>query len=289
MVLEQGSRLGGFTILGEIGRDATGVLYRARQTERNRLVALRVLEPEVADDEGFLSKARRSIKIRHKNIQRLHLFGKAGELRFLAHEYAPGLSLRRRLESREAMDPYHSLKVIRRVTRALRIARQSSLRHADLRPCCILVSESGSVKVTGIGMPRDADRDSALFATGRGKIPFYSPPEDLYEGADPDDERRTVFTLGAILYHMLAGRPPMFGETLREALTNHADHGIEALELVRPGLPLAVTDLVGKMLQPPPLRYQSLEEVSAAIRSAMRMLRGDTLEEIECSDPSMDI
>ena len=113
------------------------------------------------------------------------------------------------------------------------------------------MTESGSVKVTGIGMPRDADRDSACFATGRGKISFYASPEDLH-AADPEDERRTVFTLGAILYHMISGQPPMFGDSLRDALANHADHGIEPLERVRPGVPGAIGELVEKMLQPPP-------------------------------------
>ena len=93
----------------------------------------------------------------------------------------------------------------------------------------------------------------------------------------------------AILYHMISGQPPMFGDSLRDALANHTDHGIEPLERVRPGVPGAIGELAEKMLQPPPHRYQSLQDLSHAIRATMRALRGDTIEEIECSDPTMDI
>ena len=182
----------------------------------------------------------------------------------------PGRSLRCQLDKIDRMDQYESLKIIRRVTEALCVAKQSDLRHFDLRPANILLSQCGTVKVIGIGMPKDPRKEFDLFESQRQMIPFYTAPEIL-RGDQQLDERGTVFSVGAILYHMLAGSPPMYGNSLNEALLRQASHGIDPLAEVRPNLPDRVYQLVEKALQPYPLRHTSIRRFH---KDLVRLIHG---------------
>lgn len=267
--LRTGTELGKFAILGTIGRDTTGTLYRVRQEKKNRLAVLRVLDPAVVEDPQFKKRVARAAKLRHENVQRTLMFGRKGRMHYLALEYMPGRSLRWQLEQGR-MDPYQSLKIIRRVAAALRAARKKAgLEHADLRPANILLSHSGVVKVIGIGLPRDPRREYGLFEADHPAFPFYTAPE-IQRGDGALDQRGSVFSLGAILYHMLSGDAPMYGATLEEALLRQASHGIEPLAEKKLGLPAPVCELVSRSLQPYPLRQATIgtfmRELVAAIQ-----------------------
>ncbi|MBI4614264.1 MAG: serine/threonine protein kinase [Planctomycetes bacterium] len=259
-----GAKFGRFRVLGAIGQDSTGYLYRARQEEGNRLVALRVLDGDRSKDTRVVELADRAVRLRHKNVQQCLLLGRQGKSRYFAFEYTPGSSLRRRLERGETMKPYRSLRVIWRVARALRAAGRKGLAHGDLRPSSIQISATGTVKVSGIGMPLEVSGEFERFQAPRGSIPFYAAPEEMKD-RNPSDERRTVFTLGAILYHMVTGQAPLFGDTLKEAMLRYADHGIEPAERVNPKLPRPVALLLARMLAPYSHRMEGLDALIQAI------------------------
>jgi len=270
--LRTGTTLGRYAILGTIGGDSTGTLYRVRQESKKRLAVLRVLDPELASDPKFKELAARQIKLRHPNVQRTYVYGRKGSMHYMAMEYMAGRSLRWQLENERRMDPYECLKIIRRVGVGLRAARAAELGHWDLRPANILLSHSGQVKVIGIGMPKDPRKEYDLFEMPRGMLPFYTAPEILRNDGELD-ERATVFSLGAILYHMLSGSPAMYGATLEEALLRQASHGIEPLWDYRLGLPREVCELVDKALQPYPLRHKSIRRFLKQLVGLIRLIK----------------
>jgi len=213
-------------ILGLIGKGGMGAVYKARQRELDRIVALKILPPGIGEDAAFASRfareARALAKLSHPNIVTLYEFGKAaGEgPYFFLMEYVDGVNLRQLLAA-ERVAPREALEIVPQICDALQYAHDLGIVHRDIKPENILIDRKGRVKVADFGLAKIAGSaaaepeaaevaaaDSAV--TESGKImgtPSYMAPEQVERPAEVD-HRADIYALGVVFYQMLTGELP---------------------------------------------------------------------------------
>lgn len=236
-----------------LGQGGMGTVYRARQTKLDRLVALKVLRPELSGDpefaERFVREAQALARLDHPGIVRVHDFGEAGDSLYLAMEFVDGASLRDllqegRLTSRDA------LAYVPQICDALQYAHDQSVVHRDVKPENLLVDQAGRVRIADFGLAKllDQREGPAPVTVTRQALgtPHYMAPEQV-SGAGAVDHRADLYSLGVVLYELLTGELPL-GRFAPPSATD-ATH--------RPFDPLVM-----KSLEPDPAaRYQAADEL----------------------------
>ena len=204
-------RAGGYEVLGELGRGGMGVVYLARNVRLNRPCALKMF---LAGDGGptaaarFRAEAEAVARLRHPNIVQIYDVGEAAGVPFLELEYLPGGSLADALDGtpRPAAE---AARLIEPLARAVAEAHRLGIVHRDLKPANILLTADGEPKVTDFGLARSLASDVGLTHTGQIiGTPSYMAPEQAEAGAVEVGPAADVYSLGAILYELLTGRPP---------------------------------------------------------------------------------
>ncbi|WP_020471094.1 serine/threonine-protein kinase [Zavarzinella formosa] len=265
----------GYEILEELGRGGMGVVYRARQLSLNRIVALKMLIRHGATElDRFRVEAEAIGRLQHSNIIHVFEIGEVDGSPFFTLEYCPNGNLSRKI-GRRPMGNREAAELIRELAEAMEIVHQSGIIHRDLKPANVLMSSDGTPKVTDFGIAK-TNQDSTHTQTGiiLG-TPSYMAPEQA-EGMNKDvGPAADVYSLGAILYECLTGRPPFVAgttlETIRQVLEqeplpprllNHAaDQDLEKITL--------------KCLQKRPSeRYSSASELAADLK---RYLDGEPI------------
>ena len=207
----------GYRILGELGRGGMGAVYKAWQIRLKRIVALKVIRADAyADSEAatrFQAEAEAAARFQHPNLIPVFEIGEHEGMGYLVLEYAAGGGLDRRLAG-TLQDPGDSARLIEILARAIHYAHQRGIIHRDLKPANVLLTEEGVPKITDFGLAKLLERDDAL--TRAGEIlgtPSYMAPEQVRGLTDQIAPATDVYSLGAILYEMLTGRPPFKGTT----------------------------------------------------------------------------
>jgi serine/threonine protein kinase len=207
----------GFRILGELGRGGMGTVYKAWQVRLKRVVAIKVLRAGAYADataaERFQAEAEAAARFQHPNIIQVFEVGEHEGMGYLVLEYAAGGGLDRRIKE-SLQDPRSSAQLIETLARAIHFAHARGIIHRDLKPANVLLTEDGVPKIADFGLAKLLERDEAL--TGHGEIlgtPSYMAPEQVRGLTDQITPATDVYSLGAILYEMLTGRPPFKGTT----------------------------------------------------------------------------
>lgn len=201
-------------ILECLGRGGMGVVYKARQKSLNRLVALKLLAPERADDPQFAARfekeAHALAALNHSNIVGVHDFGQAGGFYFLLMEFVDGVNLRQLLQSKR-LTPKEALSIVPPICDALQCAHDHGIVHRDIKPENLLMDKAGTVKIADFGIakivgdseqPDGTPRTDGTMAQG---TPDYAAPEQQNGTAD---HRADIYSLGVVLYEMLTGERP---------------------------------------------------------------------------------
>ena len=201
-------------ILAFIGKGGMGAVYKARQPGLDRLVALKILPPQVASGPGFGERfnreARALARLSHPNIVAVHEFGQVNGMPFFIMEFVDGMNLRQ-LERTRKLSAREALQIVPQICEALQFAHDEGIVHRDIKPDNILLDKKGRVKIADFGiaklMGRDAEAD--LTAT-KGIIgtPNYMAPEQV-EKPETVDHRADIFALGVVFYEMLTGELPL--------------------------------------------------------------------------------
>jgi len=220
-------RLGGYQLVAELGRGGMGRVYRARQLSLGREVALKVLLGDAVatprQRERFRLEAGAVARLSHPHVVRIHDFGEAQGVAYLAMDLVPGGSLADRL-AKGPLRPREAAAVVAKVARALHYAHEQMVLHRDLKPTNVLIDGAGEPVVGDFGLAKLVDAVEAG-PTKTGQVlgtPGYMAPEQLGAGG-VCDWRADVFGLGATLYALLTGGPPFVGESivsLVEAMTS---------------------------------------------------------------------
>ena len=215
-------------ILELLGQGGMGAVYKARQTKLDRLVAVKILPPEVARDpafaERFMREARSLARLNHANIVTVYDFGEASGLFYFSMEYVDGKNVRQLLESGK-LPQAQSLQIVGQVCEALRYAHDEGIVHRDIKPENILLDKKGRVKIADFGLAKLVGLTPAyLTLTGAHEVMgtlYYMAPEQTRRSHQVD-HRADIYSLGVVLYEMLTGELPMgrFAPPSRKAPVN---------------------------------------------------------------------
>jgi serine/threonine protein kinase len=210
-------------ILECLGRGGMGVVYKARQKSLNRLVALKLLAPERADDPPFAARFEKEAQalaaLNHPHIVGVHDFGQAGGFYFLLMEFVDGVNLRQLLQTKR-LTPKEALSIVPPVCEALQCAHDHGIVHRDIKPENLLIDKSGVVKIADFGIAKmiqceagfpACTNESMIEQTGKSATHFgtpdYAAPEQA-KGNGTADHRADIYSLGVVLYEMLTGERP---------------------------------------------------------------------------------
>jgi len=203
-------------ILELLGQGGMGAVYKARQKQLDRVVALKILPPEVGKDpafaERFAREARSLAKLNHPGIVSVFDFGHTEDgVYYFIMEFVDGTDLRRVIEGGQ-LDPAEALAIVPQICEALQYAHEEGLVHRDIKPENILLDKKGRVKIADFGLAKLLDRpQSACTLTQAGQrmgTPHYMAPEQI-EGAHKVDHRADIYSLGVVFYEMLTGELPI--------------------------------------------------------------------------------
>ena len=261
----------GYEILGELGRGGMGVVYKARQEKVNRLVALKmILRSGFASPDArlrFLWEGEVLGRLQHPNIVQIYDVGTHEGHPFFALEFVEGGNLHD-FTKKQPIPPRAAAALVETLARAMHYAHCNGVIHRDLKPANVLLTSDGQAKITDFGIAKQVERDTEFTATGALiGTPQYMAPEQAERKAKHATPATDVYALGAILYELLAGRPPFSGETVWEVLRQITDTEPPSLHALQTGLPRDLVTICHKCLQKEPTRrYASAESLAEDLR-----------------------
>ena len=230
-----------FSVQREIGRGGMATVYLAQDHKHDRLVAIKVLRPELAatvSAERFLREIRTIARLQHPNILPLHDSGEFNELLYYVMPYVQGESLRARLARGPRIELDEAIRITLEVADALAEAHANQVVHRDIKPENILLS-GGHALVADFGIARalsSAEDDTLTMAGLVVGTPAYMAPEQITAERSIDG-RADIYALACILYEMLAGSPPFAGASIQEMMAKHTLAPVPHLRELRPDVP----------------------------------------------------
>jgi serine/threonine protein kinase/tetratricopeptide (TPR) repeat protein len=256
-------RLGHYEILEEIGRGGMGVIYRARQQHSRRIVAVKRILAHQMNSHEMLVRFRREAEavasLDHPNILPIHEVSESEDgLPFFSMKYATGGSLRTAAPALRN-NPRECVRVMAKVARAIAYAHGKGILHRDLQPGNILLDENGEPMVSDFGLAKWLDQTSDLTRTLETLgTPGYIAPEQAECVADKLSPAADIYSLGAILFYLLAGRPPFVGSNVLHVIHQASANPAPSLRSLTPSLDRDLDISVARCLESDPnARYQS--------------------------------
>ena len=257
-------RLGHYEILEILGRGGCGIVLRGRDDRLDRLVAIKVMAPELAATsparKRFLREARSAAAVRPENVVAIHDIDEK-PIPYLVMEYIDGLTLQQKLDGTGPLDVAEVIRIGRQIAAGLQAAHAQGLIHRDIKPGNILIEKgSGHVKLTDFGLARAGD-DASLTQSGMiAGTPLYMSPEQAQ--GDTIDSRSDLFSLGSVLYVMASGRPPFRASTTLAVLNRVANDEPRPIREIIPEVPEWLVAVIGKLhAKKPEGRYATALEV----------------------------
>ena len=263
--IQPGSVLGErYEILKRLGEGGMGAVYKVRDRELERLVALKIIRPELAGNPEILRRFKQELilarQVTHKNVIRIFDLGMADGRKFITMDYVEGRDLKSVLVERGKLPPEEAVPIVQQVCRGLEAAHTEGVVHRDLKPQNIMVDADGRVWVMDFGLARSMEtagitRTGALMGT-----PDYMSPEQAR--GEKVDARSDLFSLGIIFYEMLTGRLPFQADTLMATLLKRVQEKAVQPTVLEPAIPPYINRVVMKCLESDVAkRYQSTGEI----------------------------
>ena len=217
-MIKIGEKLGHFLIKAEIGRGGMGTIYFAVDAMLNREVALKVVHPQLADNqqlmERFKIEAMTQARLNHPNIVTIFSFNRIDDEYVIAMEYIAGRSLKEMLQEKKQLPASEAVDIITQVAEGLRYAHAHSVIHRDIKPANILISREGKVKISDFGIAKILGTQGLTKTGILVGTPWYTSPEQIV--GKEIDFRTDLYSLGVTFYEVLTGRVPFDSETNSE-------------------------------------------------------------------------
>ena len=263
-----------YTLERELGRGGMATVFLAQDLRHDRPVALKVLHPDLArtlGPERFQREIKLAARLQHPHILTVHDSGEAAGHLWFTMPFVEGESLRERLRRERQLPVDAALRITTEVARALEYAHRHGVVHRDIKPENLLLTTDGSILVADFGIARAlASVDDRLTETGLAVgTPAYMSPEQA-AGDRTVDARTDVYSLGAVLYEMLAGEPPFTGPTAQAVIAKRFSGEAPRVRLARPSVPEQVDTAVARALAPVAAdRFESVEDFARALGGAL--------------------
>ncbi|MCA9135944.1 MAG: protein kinase [Planctomycetales bacterium] len=259
--------LGDYELLEVIGRGGMGVVYRATQRMLNRTVAVKMIRGGMLacekDVRRFYTEAQAAAGLHHPGIVPVYQFGHRAGHHFFSMALIEGTDLQRKINEEE-MPIEDAARYVRDVARALEHAHQNNVLHRDMKPANILIDQKDLIHITDFGLAKNLSADSSVTGSGAAVgTPNYMAPEQAGGHSDRATRQSDVYSLGAILFACVTGRPPLVGETVVETLMQVVHEPAPAMRSIRANVPADLETVVAKCLEKQPKkRYQSAADVA---------------------------
>jgi eukaryotic-like serine/threonine-protein kinase len=268
--LQPGSLLGNrYEILSILGQGGMGAVYKARDVELDRTVALKVIRPELAGQPEILTRFKQELilarKVTHRNVIRIFDLGEAEGIKFITMEFIEGQDLKSLLTQEKKLPPDRAVEIIQQVCLALEAAHSEGVVHRDLKPQNIMLDRQGRVSVMDFGIARSLEFGGAMTQTGAliGTPEYMSPEQVRGEHADA---RSDLFTVGIILQEILTGTLPYQAETAMASMYKRTKERAVSIHRLDPQVPQYLGDIVARCLEIEPKdRFQSAHELYDAL------------------------
>lgn len=287
--------LGRYRIVGELGRGATGTVYRAVDPLIERTVAIKTLNPSLPEDvlndvrERFLREARSAGRLSHPNLVTIYDVGVEGEVAFIAMELLEGQSLQTMLRQQGRLDYSTAADLAAQIAEGLEHAHRHAIVHRDVKPANVIVSATGHAKLTDFGVAYVPSSSMTQTGVALGSPKYMSPEQVLGQPADP---RSDVFSLGVMLYEMLVHRTPFEGageiamfELMRRIMVE-PHRNVSQLDSM---IPTEFDRILSRALaKKPEERYPTAAEFRQALNSTVAVPSPEPVEEPaaeECAPP----
>jgi serine/threonine protein kinase/DNA-binding SARP family transcriptional activator len=278
--LPPGTEFAGYRIERTLGRGGMSVVYLAEHDWLQRRVALKVLAPQLAEDERFrerfVRESRLAASLDHPNVIPIYEAGASGGDLFIAMRYVEGTDLRTLLHEGGALPPARTISIVLQVAAALDAAHEQGLVHRDVKPGNVLLARQRSseaeehVYLSDFGLTKRSASDSGITGTGQfvGTLDYAAPEQ--FKGGTPD-ARTDVYSLGCVLFECLTGRTPFTSENDAGLMYAHLQEGPPSVTAQQPGLPREIDRVVARaMAKAPTDRQQTAgilaDEASLALR-----------------------
>ncbi len=263
--LQPGVIFGGrYEILSVLGQGGMGAVYQARDRELDRLIALKVIRPELATDPAILQRFKQELilarNITHKNVVRIYDLGEADGIRFITMEYVDGEDMRTLLRKHGKFSAQDAIPMIEQVCRALDAAHSEGVIHRDLKPQNVMRDKQGRIVVMDFGLARSLG-DSGMTQTGAivGTMEYMSPEQAL---GSQLDQRSDIFSVGLIFYELLTGKSPYHADTAIASLMRRTREVAKPASDVENTVPRSLSAIVSRCLEREPAnRYHSVVEL----------------------------
>ena len=262
-------RIGRYQVLEDIATGGQGAVYKAIDPLIDRIVAIKVLKPELTSDgsylERFYREAALAAQIDHPNVVKIHDMGEDDGRHFIVMEYLPR-TLADLIPHDKGLSIDRVLELGGQIAQGLAAAHERGITHRDVKPQNVLITQDGDAKVTDFGIAR-AEALSTMTATGMIMgTPHYMSPEQAQ--GNRADVRSDVYSLGCVMYQMLAGEVPFQGTTPMVVLRRHIDEQPRPIRELRRDVPGELAGVVERAMEKDPDdRYQSAGDLAEAIRS----------------------
>jgi len=273
-----GTVLGGrYRLVELLGQGGMATIYRARDTQLERDVAVKVLRPEYGADPDFIERfrheAQSAASLNHPGIVAVHDYGTDPVGPFIVMELVEGEDLATIVRRTGALPPRAAARLVAQASRGVAAAHDRGFVHRDIKPGNILVTREGRVKVTDFGIAR-ALSESALTLPGTtlGSVHYFSPEQARGELATPASD---IYSLGIVLYELLTGRRPWTGDTAAAIATARLTGTVPSPSAAHGGIPPSLEAITRKALAPnPEERYGSAAEMAGALEAFLGEERG---------------
>lgn len=263
-MLQKGTILAGrYEILEHIGSGGMADVYKARCHKLNRYVAIKVLRREYCDNESFVRKftveAQSTAGLTHPNIVNIYDAGNEEGIHYIVMELAEGMTLKRYIRRYGRLSARETVDFAIQIASGLQAAHEHHIIHRDIKPQNILVSDSGTIKVTDFGIARAATGDDTISSSAMGSVRYLSPEQARGGYAD---ERSDIYSLGITIYEMATGKVPFDGENTVAIALMHLRDEITPPRCYFPDIPASLEKIILKCtMKQPEQRYQSAAEL----------------------------
>ncbi len=259
-----------------IGSGGMANIFKAIQLSLDRPVALKIMHQHLSMNEGFIARfekeAKQAAQLHHENIVSIIDYGHDGGDYYIAMEFIDGINLKNLLEKQNRLPLELGLLISHQVAEGLKYAHSQNLVHRDIKPANIILSHDGRVMITDFGIAK-GDDDLSITATGQMiGSPAYMSPEQA--AGRPHDHRSDIFSLGIIMYEMIAGKKPFKGETYQAMVTSIMSQTPEPLKKLRIDVNNEIDGVVRKaMVKDMESRYQNVEELADNIYAQLERFK----------------
>jgi serine/threonine protein kinase/tetratricopeptide (TPR) repeat protein len=267
-----GRTLGPFEIISELGRGGMAVVYKARQADLERTVALKILPPELSIDKSylarFLQEARSAAALEHPHIMPIYAVGSAEGVHYIAMKFIAGQTLKDIVQERGALTIAEAAGMLEQVADALDYAHSQGVIHRDIKPSNMMTDQNGWVYLTDFGLARGGTTGGLTMAGTVMGTPEYMSPEQA-QGLATIGPPTDIYALGVVLYELLTGQMPFQADTPMGMLVARLQYAPRPPRDYRGDLPMPVEDVIMRALaRKPEARYATAKELIAALKSA---------------------